>query len=153
MTDSGATSQSGPTPDPLSTVSRDIADVPSVEIISTAALHLMSAAAVNLGLAEDLPDHKDLDEARSLIDALAGLLDASAPSLGHHHAAPSATASAPCNSPSKKPARSPTPPAKAPARSTPARSAPPPPGADRRGPEPQGHHNPRRRDHPRGTPL
>jgi hypothetical protein len=38
----------------------------------------MSAAAVNLGLAEDLPDHKDLDEARSLIDALAGLLDASA---------------------------------------------------------------------------
>ena len=71
MNDSGATS-----PDPLSTVSRDIADVPSVEIISTAALHLMSAAAVNLGLAEDLPDHKDLDEARSLIDALAGLLDA-----------------------------------------------------------------------------
>ena len=88
MTDSGATSPSEPTPDPLSTVSRDIADVPSVEIISTAALHLMSAAAVNLGLAEDLPDHKDLDEARSLIDALAGLLDASAPSLGHHHAAP-----------------------------------------------------------------
>jgi hypothetical protein len=83
MTDPGATS-----PDPLSTVSRDIADVPSVEIISTAALHLMSAAAVNLGLAEDLPDHKDLDEARSLIDALAGLLDAASPSLGHHHAAP-----------------------------------------------------------------
>src|SRR3954449_12443262 len=67
---------------------RDIADVPALEIISTAALHLMSAAAVNLGLAEDLPDHKDLDEARSLIDALAGLLDAAAPSLGHHHAAP-----------------------------------------------------------------
>jgi hypothetical protein len=84
MSDSGATSQ----PDPYSTVSRDIADVPSVEIISTAALHLMSAAAVNLGLAEDLPEHKDLDEARSLIDALAGLLDASAASLGHHHAAP-----------------------------------------------------------------
>ena len=74
--------------DALSTVSRDIAEVPSVEIISTAALHLMSAAAVNLGLAEDLPEHKDLDEARSLIDALAGLLDASAQSLGHHHAAP-----------------------------------------------------------------
>ena len=84
MTDPGANSQ----PDPLSTASRDIAEVPSVEIISTAALHLMSAAAVNLGLAEDLPDHKDLDEARSLIDALAGLLDAAAPSLGHHHAAP-----------------------------------------------------------------
>jgi hypothetical protein len=74
--------------DPLSTVSRDIAEVPSVEIISTAALHLMSAAAVHLGLAEDLPEHRDLDEARSLIDSLAGLLDASAPSLGHHHAAP-----------------------------------------------------------------
>jgi hypothetical protein len=74
--------------DPMSTISRDIAEVPSVEIISTAALHLMSAAAVNLGLAEDLPEHKDLDEARSLIDALAGLLDASAQSLGHHHAAP-----------------------------------------------------------------
>src|SRR3954451_2493222 len=84
MTDPGANRQ----PDPMSTVSRDIAEVPSVEIISTAALHLMSAAAVNLGLAEDLPEHKDLDEARSLIDALAGLLDAAAPSLGHHHAAP-----------------------------------------------------------------
>jgi hypothetical protein len=74
--------------DPLSTISRDIAEVPSVEIISTAALHLMSAAAVHLGLAEDLPEHRDLDEARSLIDSLAGLLDAAAPSLGHHHAAP-----------------------------------------------------------------
>src|SRR3954465_2753928 len=75
-------------PDPLSTASRDIAEVPAVEIISTAALHLMSAAAVNPALAADLPDHKDLDEARSLIDSLAGLLDAAAPALGHHHAAP-----------------------------------------------------------------
>ena len=79
MTDADATSQ----PDPLSTASRDIAEVPAVEIISTAALHLMSAAAVNLGLAADLPD-----QARSLIDSLAGLLDAAAPALGHHHAAP-----------------------------------------------------------------
>jgi Domain of unknown function (DUF1844) len=84
--EAGTTAAAGS--DALSTVSRDIAEVPSVEIISTAALHLMSAAAVNLGLAEDLPEHKDLDEARSLIDALAGLLDASAQSLGHHHAAP-----------------------------------------------------------------
>jgi hypothetical protein len=84
MTDPTST----PQPDALSTASRDIAEVPSVEIISTAALHLMSAAAVNLGLAEDLPEHKDLDEARSLIDALAGLIDASARSLGHQHAAP-----------------------------------------------------------------
>jgi hypothetical protein len=61
--------------------SRDIADVP-------AALHLMSSAAVNLGLAEDLPDHVDLDEARTLIESLAGLVTAAAPRLGHHHAAP-----------------------------------------------------------------
>ena len=68
--------------------SRDIADVPAIEIVSTAALHLMSSAAVNLGLAEDLPDHVDLDEARTLIEALAGLVTAAAPRLGHHHAAP-----------------------------------------------------------------
>jgi hypothetical protein len=67
---------------------RDLADVPAVEVVSTAALHLMSAAAVNLGLAEDLPEHRDLDEARTLIDALAGLVTAGAPRLGHHHAAP-----------------------------------------------------------------
>ncbi|GAA0620098.1 DUF1844 domain-containing protein [Kribbella sandramycini] len=87
MSDQLSTPQSGPADD-TPTASRDIAEVPSVEIISTAALHLLSAAAVNLGLAEDLPEHRDLDEARSLIDALAGLLDAAAPSLGHHHAAP-----------------------------------------------------------------
>jgi hypothetical protein len=57
-------------------------------VASTAALHLMSAAAVHLGLAEDLPEHRDLDEARTLIEALAGLLDAAASRLGHHHAAP-----------------------------------------------------------------
>jgi hypothetical protein len=69
-------------------LSRDIADVPALEIVSTAALHLMSSAAVQLGLAEDLPDHQDLDEARTLIEALAGLVTAAAPRLGHHHAAP-----------------------------------------------------------------
>ncbi len=68
--------------------SRDIAEVPALEIVSTAALHLMSAAAVNLGLAEDLPEHRDLDEARTLIEALAGLVVTSAPRMGHHHAAP-----------------------------------------------------------------
>lgn len=67
---------------------RDLADVPAIEIVSTAALHLMSSAAVNLGLSEDLPDHVDLDEARALIEALAGLVTAAAPRLGHHHAAP-----------------------------------------------------------------
>jgi hypothetical protein len=68
--------------------SRDIAEVPALEVVSTTALHLMSAAAVQLGLAEDLPDHRDLDEARTLIEALAGLVTAAAPRLGHHHAAP-----------------------------------------------------------------
>src|SRR3954451_21758461 len=68
--------------------SRDIAEVPALEVVSTSALHLMSAAAVHLGLAEDLPEHRDLDEARVLIESLAGLLDASVPRLVHHHAAP-----------------------------------------------------------------
>ena len=68
--------------------SRDIAEVPAIEIVSTAALHLMSSAAVNLGLAEDLPEHVDLDEARTLIEGLAGLVTAASPRMGHHHAAP-----------------------------------------------------------------
>ncbi len=54
--DPGDTGLSGPGS------TRDIAEVPALEIVSTAALHLMSAAAVNLGLAEDLPEHQDLDE-------------------------------------------------------------------------------------------
>jgi hypothetical protein len=73
---------------PSDPAARDIAEVPAMEVVSTAALHLMSAAAVHLGLAEDLPEHRDLDEARTLIEALAGLVTAAAPRLGHHHAAP-----------------------------------------------------------------
>ncbi len=69
-------------------VTRDVADVPAVEVLGTAAVHLMSAAAVHLGLAEDLPEHRDLDQARALIDGLAGLVDGAAGYLGHHHAAP-----------------------------------------------------------------
>ena len=65
---------------------RDIAEVPAVEIINTAAVHLMSAAAVQTGLAEDAP--ADLDEARKLITALAGLGTAAAPEIGDHHARP-----------------------------------------------------------------
>lgn len=65
---------------------RDIADVPAVEIINTVAVHLLSAAAVKCGLADD-PEHQtDLDEARRLIDAMAGLITASAAGLGDHHA-------------------------------------------------------------------
>ena len=65
---------------------RDIAEVPAVEIITTAAVHLMSAAAVKCGLADDPASQTDLDEARKLIDALAGLVTASAQHLGDQHA-------------------------------------------------------------------
>ncbi|MBY8884385.1 DUF1844 domain-containing protein [Streptomyces sp. PTM05] len=70
------------------TMTRDIAEVPAVEVITTVAVHLMSAAAVNLGLAEEGGQHKDLDEARKLITALAGLVTAGAPEIGSYHAGP-----------------------------------------------------------------
>jgi Domain of unknown function (DUF1844) len=68
---------------------RDIADVPAVEVITTTAVHLMSAAAVKCGLAEDEASagHRDLDEARKLITVLAGLVTAAAPEVGRYHAA------------------------------------------------------------------
>ncbi|SDP05700.1 hypothetical protein SAMN04515671_2823 [Nakamurella panacisegetis] len=69
---------------------RDLVDIPAVEVISRAAVMLMSAAAEQLGLASPdphNPDHRDLDEARTLITALAGLLQASLPDLGPHAAA------------------------------------------------------------------
>ncbi|MBF4570916.1 DUF1844 domain-containing protein [Herbiconiux sp. CPCC 205716] len=65
---------------------RDIAEVPAVEVITTTAVHLMSAAAVKCGLADDPDLELDLDEARKLITALAGLVTASAPFLGDQHA-------------------------------------------------------------------
>ncbi|MBA8847651.1 DUF1844 domain-containing protein [Microcella alkalica] len=71
-------------PDTGLDASRDIADVPAVEIINTVAVHLLSAAAVKCGLSEQ--DEIDLAEARKLITALAGLITASAPELGDHHA-------------------------------------------------------------------
>ncbi|GAA4828761.1 DUF1844 domain-containing protein [Garicola koreensis] len=69
---------------------RDIAEVPAVELINTVSVHLMSAAAVKTGLAEgeDAAQLKDLDEARKLITALAGLVTAAAPEVGSTHAAP-----------------------------------------------------------------
>ncbi|ASO21452.1 DUF1844 domain-containing protein [Actinoalloteichus hoggarensis] len=66
---------------------RELAEVPSVEVISRAAVMLMSAAAERLGLAEADPatsPHRDLDEARRLITALAGLVTSSAEYLGPH---------------------------------------------------------------------
>ncbi|NJC21982.1 hypothetical protein BJ994_001058 [Arthrobacter pigmenti] len=69
---------------------RDIAEVAAVEVITTAAVHLMSAAAVKCGLAEgkDAEEFKDLDEARKLITALAGFVTAAAPEIGSQHAGP-----------------------------------------------------------------
>lgn len=69
-------------------LTRDIAEVPAVEVIVTVAVNLMSAAAVKLGLTEDGDEHKDLDEARKLVHALAGLLDASTTEISSFHAAP-----------------------------------------------------------------
>jgi|SRR6478736_4567271 len=65
---------------------RDIADVPAVEVITTTAVHLMSAAAVKVGLADDPDSQLDLDEARKLINALAGLITAGAPEISDMHA-------------------------------------------------------------------
>ena len=76
-----------PVADPASDNARDLADIPSVEVISRAAVMLMSAAAERLGLADPDPDEspsRDLDEARRLITALAGLVTASVEYLGPH---------------------------------------------------------------------
>ncbi len=74
--------------DPGALAARDIADVPAAELITTTAVHLMSAAAVKCGLADgpDAADHLDLAEARILITALAGLVVTSAPDVGGQHA-------------------------------------------------------------------
>lgn len=66
---------------------RELADIPAIEVISRAAVMLMSAAAEKIGLSEpdpDLSEHRDLDEARRLISAYAGLLDGSEGFLGPH---------------------------------------------------------------------
>ncbi len=87
------TSESTTFPDPASTSEasqavRDIADVAAIEVITTAAVHLMSAAAVKCGLSEGTAaeEHLDLDEARKLINALAALVTTSAPDIGNQHA-------------------------------------------------------------------
>lgn len=78
------------TDDPVSDRVREIHEVPAVELINTAAVHLMTASAVKVGLA-DMPHAEeliDLDEARKLITALAGLVTAAAPEIGSQHAGP-----------------------------------------------------------------
>jgi hypothetical protein len=64
--------------------SRDLAEIPAIEVITKCAVMLMSASAEKLGLAPDGEGYLDLDEARRLIDALAGLLSASKDTLGMH---------------------------------------------------------------------
>lgn len=64
---------------------RELADIPAIEVISRAAVMLMSAAAEKLGLAGEPGEQQvDLDEARRLITALAGLITASLEYLGPH---------------------------------------------------------------------
>lgn len=85
-----------PAPGTAAAAIRDISEVAAVEVITTAAVHLMSAAAVKCGLGthEDqrtprgvpAEDEIDLAEARVLIGALAGLVTAAAPDVGGQHA-------------------------------------------------------------------
>ena len=82
MTEVPASSQSASQP-PV----RDMADIPAVEVITRSVVMLMSAAAEKLGLSAEDPEdspHRDLDEARRLITALAGLVTASTEYLGPH---------------------------------------------------------------------
>jgi len=63
---------------------RGLAAIPAVEVITQAGAMLMSASAEKLGLAQDGEPQLDLDEARGLITALAGLVVASQEYLGEH---------------------------------------------------------------------
>jgi hypothetical protein len=72
--------------DALDGLTRDIAEVPAIEVVTACAVNLMSAAAVKLGLAENGAHLQDLDEARRLIDALAGLVDGAGEHLSFHAA-------------------------------------------------------------------
>lgn len=88
MTDEGQAPHAHETDSPAEV--RDIHEVPAVEVITTTAVHLMTAAAVKCGLADsaDARELVDLDEARKLITALAGLVTAAAPEIGSQHAGP-----------------------------------------------------------------
>ncbi|MDG3012113.1 recombinase RecA [Rhodococcus sp. D2-41] len=66
---------------------RELVEVPAIEVISRAAVMLMSSAAEKLGLSDEDPDnspYRDLDEARRIITALAGLITSSLEYLGPH---------------------------------------------------------------------
>ena len=63
----------------------DIADVPAVEIIARYSIELLNVAAIHCGLAEN-GRPADLDEARKLINAAAGLITGAAAYMGDQHA-------------------------------------------------------------------
>ena len=63
----------------------DIADVPAVEIIARYTIELLNVAAIHCGLAEN-GRSADLDEARKIIDATAGLVTGAATYMGDQHA-------------------------------------------------------------------
>src|SRR5262249_15942621 len=66
---------------------RDLSDIPAAEVITRAIMMLMSASAEKLGLSAADPEtspHRELDEARRLITALAGLVSAAGEYLGPH---------------------------------------------------------------------
>jgi hypothetical protein len=68
------------------TAARDLSALSSVEILSLHGVDLLTAGAIKLGLFEGTTP--DLAEARIIINARAGFIDAAAPELGSHHAAP-----------------------------------------------------------------
>lgn len=70
------------------TSARDLASLTAVEILGANIVDLMTAAAVKTGLYEGGEAHRDLADARILITALAGLIDAASPQIGGQHAAP-----------------------------------------------------------------
>lgn len=78
------------TPGEPGSAERELAEVPAAEVVTTVAVHLMSAAAIRCGLGEGpaAAAERDLAEARILINALAGLVVAGAPDIGSVHAAP-----------------------------------------------------------------
>ena len=86
MSGAGVPDEDRQAADTAEAATRDIAEVPAAEVIAAAAVHLMSAAAVKVGLAEEGERYRDLDEARRLITALAGLVTASREYLGVHAA-------------------------------------------------------------------
>ena len=63
----------------------DLADLPAVEIVARYSIELLNVAAVHCGLAEN-GRPADLDEARKLINAVAGLITGAAAYMGDQHA-------------------------------------------------------------------